>query len=40
MKKILIVDDDGGLGDLYREELEDEGYEVLTANNGKESLQK
>jgi DNA-binding response OmpR family regulator len=39
-KKILLVDDDDGLRDLYREELEDEGYEVLTAVNGKEALQK
>jgi DNA-binding response OmpR family regulator len=39
-KKILLVDDDDGLRDLYREELEDEGYEVLTAKNGKEALQK
>ncbi len=39
-KKILLVDDDDGLRDLYREELEDEGYEVLPAINGKEALQK
>ncbi|OGP94087.1 MAG: hypothetical protein A2157_03635 [Deltaproteobacteria bacterium RBG_16_47_11] len=39
-KKILLVDDDEGLRDLYEEELEDEGYEVLTAKNGKEALQK
>jgi DNA-binding response OmpR family regulator len=39
-KEILLVDDDDGLKDLYREELEDEGYEVLTAKNGKEALQK
>ncbi len=38
--RILLVDDDEGLRDLYREELEDEGYEVLTAKNGKEALQK
>lgn len=38
--KILLVDDDDGLRDFYREELEDEGYEVLTAKNGKEALQK
>ncbi len=38
--KILLVDDDEGLRDFYEEELEDEGYEVLTAVNGKEALQK
>ena len=37
--KILLVDDDEGLRDLYREELEEEGYEVLAASNGKEALQ-
>jgi two-component system response regulator (stage 0 sporulation protein F) len=39
-KKILLVDDDEGLRDLYKEELVDEGYDVLTAKNGKEALQK
>lgn len=39
-KKVLLVDDDEGLRDLYREELEDEGHKVLTAKNGKEALQK
>jgi two-component system response regulator (stage 0 sporulation protein F) len=37
-KKVLLVDDDEGLRDFYREELEDEGDEVLTAINGKEAL--
>jgi DNA-binding response OmpR family regulator len=40
MKKILVADDDEGLRDLYQEELETEGYEVFTAKNGKEALQK
>ena len=39
-ERILLVDDDDGLRDLYEEELEEEGYEVLTAKNGKEALQK
>ena len=39
-KKILIVDDDEGLRDLYEEVFVDEGYEALTAKNGKEALQK
>jgi CheY-like chemotaxis protein len=40
MKKILVVDDDEGLRELYKEILIDEGYEVLTAKNGKEALQR
>jgi DNA-binding response OmpR family regulator len=39
-KKILVVDDDEGLRDLYKEELTEEGYEILIARNGKEGLQK
>jgi DNA-binding response OmpR family regulator len=39
-KKLLLVDDDEGLRELYEEELEEEGYEILTAKNGKEALQK
>ena len=39
-KKVLVVDDDEGLRDLYEEELEGEGYEVVTAENGREALQK
>ncbi len=38
--KILGVDDDEGLRDLYKEVLTDEGYQVLEAKNGKEALQK
>ncbi len=37
--KILIVDDDPHIRDLYKEELEDEGYEVFLANSGKEALE-
>jgi CheY-like chemotaxis protein len=39
-KKILIVEDEEGLRLLYKEELEIEGYEVLTARNGKEAIKK
>jgi two-component system response regulator (stage 0 sporulation protein F) len=39
-KKILLVDDDEGLRTLYKEDLEEEGFEVLTANNGKEAMDK
>ena len=40
MKKILLVDDEPSIQIVYREEFEDEGYEVLSAVNGKEGLQK
>jgi len=38
MKKILLVEDDTHLQFLITEELKDEGYEVVTASNGKEAL--
>jgi len=38
-EKILLVDDDQRLRDLYEEELKDEGYGVLTAKNGREASQ-
>jgi DNA-binding response OmpR family regulator len=38
--KILIVDDDQSLLRLYKEELEDEGYEIITAETGQEGLEK
>ena len=37
-KKILLVEDEESLRLLYQEELKAEGYEVLTAGNGKEAL--
>ncbi len=37
--KILIVDDDVHILRLYKEELEDEGYEVVIANTGKKALE-
>ena len=37
--KILIVDDDVHILRLYKEELEDEGYEVVLANTGKKALE-
>jgi DNA-binding NtrC family response regulator len=40
MEKILCVDDDVSLLLLYREELSEEGYEVIIAQNGKEALEK
>ncbi len=36
--KILIVDDDPHIRMLYKEELEEEGYEVFIASSGKEAL--
>ncbi|UCE78081.1 MAG: response regulator [Nitrospiraceae bacterium] len=37
--KILIVDDDQNILRLYKEELEEEGYTVITAANGKEAIE-
>lgn len=39
-KKILIVDDDVYLRDLYEEVLKGEGYEVTTAVDGEDGLAK
>jgi len=36
--KILIVDDDQNILRLYKEELEEEGYTVVTASNGQEAM--
>jgi two-component system, response regulator, stage 0 sporulation protein F len=38
-KKILVVEDEEGLRLLYEEELKAEGYEVITAQNGREAIQ-
>ena len=38
-KKILVVEDEEGLRLLYEEELKAEGYEVITARNGREAIQ-
>ena len=40
MKKILLVDDEESIHLLYREEFEEEGYEVHSAFRGDEALQK
>lgn len=39
MKSILLVEDDPNLGNLYDEELSDEGYHVLRAGNGREGVE-
>jgi DNA-binding response OmpR family regulator len=36
--KLLIVDDDTNIQRLYKEELEEEGYEVVVATTGKDAL--
>ena len=40
MKKILVVDDEESIRFLYKEELEEEGFIVECAMNGKEALEK
>jgi len=37
--KILIVDDDQNILRLYKEELEEDGYEIVTASNGREAME-
>jgi DNA-binding response OmpR family regulator len=37
--KILVVDDDHHIQRLYKEELEEEGYEVVVATTGAEALE-
>jgi len=39
-KKILLVDDEESIHLLYREELEEAGYEVHSAMSGEEALEK
>ncbi len=38
MPKLLIVEDEENLRDLYEEDLIDAGYEVEKASNGKEAM--
>jgi CheY-like chemotaxis protein len=40
MKRILVVDDEEGIRLLYKEELEEEGYEIELAAGGEEALEK
>jgi len=37
--KLLIVDDDTNIQRLYKEELEEEGYDIVIASTGKEALE-
>lgn len=39
-KKIMIVDDESDLRELVKVILKNEGYEVITANNGNDCLKK
>jgi CheY-like chemotaxis protein len=38
MKKILVVDDEENIRELFREELEEMGYEVTTVPSGLQAL--
>jgi CheY-like chemotaxis protein len=40
MKKILVVDDEKNIRSLYERELQDEGYAVSLAGNGREALER
>lgn len=40
MTKILVVDDEEGIVDLLDEHLSDEGFDVISANNGASALAK
>ena len=40
MKKILVVDDEENIRELYRDELSEEGYQVELADNGLQALSK
>jgi len=39
MKHILVVDDEEHICELYKSELEDEGFSVSIANSGKQALE-
>jgi len=39
MKHILVVDDEEHICQLYKSELEDEGFRVTIANSGKQALE-
>jgi len=39
MQNILVVEDDPSLLDLYRMELEDEGYKIFCCRDGEEALE-
>ncbi|RMF95809.1 MAG: response regulator [Candidatus Schekmanbacteria bacterium] len=39
MKKILVIDDEENIRNLYQAELSDEGYEVITAEDEDDALE-
>jgi len=39
MTKVLVVEDEESLCRLYKEELEEEGYEVMVAKNGHDAME-
>ena len=39
MTTVLVIDDEFGIAELFEAVLEDEGYRVLTATNGKHGLE-
>jgi CheY-like chemotaxis protein len=39
MRTVLVVDDEFGIAELFEAILEDEGYRVLTASNGRHGLE-
>ena len=39
-RTILVVDDEQSIRFLYKEELEEDGYHVITASDGEEALRK
>ena len=39
MKKILVVDDEKPISDIIKFNMTKEGYEVVTAFNGREALE-
>jgi len=40
MKKILLIDNEENIQIVYREEFEDDGYQVISALSGEEGLKK
>ena len=40
MKKILVVDDEKPISDIVKFNLEKEGFEVVTAYDGEEAVEK
>lgn len=38
MKKVLVVDDEANIRELYKEEFEDMGYEVTAVDDGVQAL--